>query len=179
MKRTNRQSNHTTRTATLFLAGALLLALLATPARAYARTITITIDDGDEVYVTSPSPTTTHAVAYTAPACASTPSMSVYVIPDSSSRWLSPSDLRGYTDWELYIARNEIYARRGRGFKKANLRDYFNGCDWYTYRYDPDYFDAYISDAMSDVERHNATTILDVENSRNSPYPYGSEYLRP
>ena len=178
MKHINRHNNHNASIATaLFFAGAMLFALLATPAKAYAKTITITIDDDDEVYVTTPH--TTARTTYTAPVCVNTPPTSGYVIPDSTSRWLSANDLRGYSDWELYIARNEIYARHGRGFKKANLRNYFNGCSWYTYRYDPDYFDAHISDTMSDVERHNAVTILDVEQCRNSPYTYGSEYLQP
>ena len=98
MKHINRHSNHSASIATaLFFAGAMFLALLATPAKAYAKTITITIDDDDEVYVTTPH-TTAHTT-YTAPVCVNTPSTSGYVIPDSTSRWLSANDLRGYSDW--------------------------------------------------------------------------------
>lgn len=171
-------NNQTTRNAhglaALLIAGAMLVTLLVMPTRAFAKTVVI-VDD-DDVSVTCPSFNTPPAkpAPTTGSSCTSS-----YVIPDSSSRYLSTSELQGYSDWQLYIARNEIYARHGRGFKKANLRNYFNNCSWYTYRYDPDYFDSCMSNSLSDIEQTNAVTILSVENGRNSPYPYGSEYLQP
>ncbi len=170
--------------AVLLVTGAVLLTFLAAPAKAFAKTITITIGDDDEICFTTPSAPATPSQS-TASSSSAVPSRTMasakggYVIPDSASRYLSACELRKYSDWQLYIARNEIYARHGRGFKKANLRNYFNNCSWYTYRYDADYFDNYLSDTLSDIEQTNAVTILDVENARNSPYPYGSEYLQP
>jgi len=102
-----------------------------------------------------------------------------YVIPDSSSRSYAASELYGYSNWDLFIARNEIYARHGRGFKFQNLRDYFNRCTWYTERYDADTFDAYHSGELSDLEMNNIYTILDVEKGKGSPYPYGTGYETP
>ena len=170
----NLRTRNTHGLAAFLIAGAMLVALLVMPAKAFAKTVVI-VDD-DDISITCPS--------YNTPPAKSAPTTgnsctSGYVIPDSSSRYLSTSELQGYSDWQLYIARNEIYARHGRGFKKANLRNYFNNCSWYTYRYDPDYFDSCMSNSLNDIEQTNAVTILGVENGRNSPYPYGSEYLQP
>ena len=93
---------------------------------------------------------------------------SEYVLPNSATHLYSADELAGLSDWELYIARNEIYARHGRGFVRQDLNDYFGSCSWYTRLYEPEYFDANIS--LSDVETANAETILDIEHYRGSPY---------
>ena len=54
-----------------------------------------------------------------------------YVIPDSSSRYLSESDLKGLSKNDLMYARNEIYARHGYIFQDAGLKKYFEGKSWY------------------------------------------------
>ena len=54
-----------------------------------------------------------------------------YIFPDSSERELTEDDLRNLTAWECRVARNEIYARHGRMFDDEELRDYFEGKDWY------------------------------------------------
>lgn len=100
-----------------------------------------------------------------------TSSTSGYVLPDSATHYYTWEELSGYSDWDLYIARNEIYARHGRGFVRQNLRDYFAGCSWYTELYDPEYFDTYLESGMSDCELSNIQTILDLEHYRGSPYP--------
>lgn len=107
-------NNQTTRNAhglaAFLIAGAMLVALLVMPTRAFAKTVVI-VDD-DDVGVTCPSFNTPPAkpAPTTGRSCTNG-----YVIPDSSSRYLSTSELQGYSDWQLYIARNEIYARHGRG----------------------------------------------------------------
>ena len=111
-----------------------------------------------------------------APSAPSAPSSSGYVISGVTSRYLSRGDLSGDSDWQLYVGRNEIYARYGRGFKKWNLRNYFENCSWYSCRYDADSFD---DSMLSDIERANAQTILDEEDARGSIYTYGDEYLQP
>lgn len=41
-----------------------------------------------------------------------------FVLPHSATHRLTVSDLEGLSGWELYIARNEIYARYGRQFQR-------------------------------------------------------------
>lgn len=57
---------------------------------------------------------------------------SSYVFPESGYKLLTEADLKGKTSKELYIGRNEIYARHGRQFKDRELQTYFNSCPWYT-----------------------------------------------
>lgn len=91
-----------------------------------------------------------------------------YVLPDSASRLYSADELSGLSDWQLYIARNEIYARHGREFRNQDLQDYFNGQSWYTPLYSPDQFDS--MGLLSSIEQQNASTILSVEKARGSQY---------
>jgi hypothetical protein len=55
-----------------------------------------------------------------------------FVFPDSDRRLLTPADLRGHSTDELRIARNEIYARRGRHFESADLKARFERFPWYS-----------------------------------------------
>ncbi len=84
-----------------------------------------------------------------------------YVFSDSNSRYLSESELVGLTKQELSIARNEIFARRGRKFTTDALQDYFDSCDWYTGLYSADTFDLKVT--LNDYEKKNAVLILDYE----------------
>ena len=64
-----------------------------------------------------------------------------YIFPQSSSRYLTDSEVSGMTARFLCYAKNEIYARHGRQFKSRELQDYFNQKSWY-YGYIPaDTFD--------------------------------------
>lgn len=72
------------------------------------------------------------------------------VLPFSSSRQVTSADLQGLSQWELDIARNEIYARHGRPFKRSDLRSYFRGQGWYSE-------DSGFSESrMSRLEKRNA-----------------------
>ena len=102
------------------------------------------------------------------PAPAPTSSSSDYILPDSSSRLYSTSELSGLSDWELYVARNEIYARHGRTFQKDDLQSYFDGQSWYTPLYSPEEFDSL--GLLNSTEQQNAATILSLEQSRGSQY---------
>lgn len=95
--------------------------------------------------------------------------MSDYVLPDSASKYYSSSELEGMSLWELYLARNEIFARHGRGFKNQDLVDYFATRSWYTERYTPEQFDAMTS-PLNDYERKNVEAMYAIESERNSPY---------
>ncbi len=54
-----------------------------------------------------------------------------FIFPDSDSRLLTPDDLRGLSKEELRIARNEIFARRGRYFNSPDLIARFSRYRWY------------------------------------------------
>lgn len=90
------------------------------------------------------------------------------MLPDSATHVYTKDELSGLSNWELYIARNEIYARHGRGFQNQDLRDYFAGKSWYTERYSPEAFDSQVS--LNSVEQQNADTILEIERARGSQY---------
>lgn len=91
-----------------------------------------------------------------------------YILPNSSAELISEQDLEGLSDWELYIARNEIYARHGRGFKNKDLQEYFGSKSWYVERYTPEEFDA--NPTLSDIELQNVETIHNVEKARGSSH---------
>lgn len=93
-----------------------------------------------------------------------------YVLPNSASHSYSTSELSHLTDWELYLARNEIYARHGRRFNNDDLQRYFNAQSWYTPLYSPEDFDARSGSILNRVEQENASTILSLEQSRGSAY---------
>ncbi|WP_439359014.1 YARHG domain-containing protein [Bradyrhizobium sp. DASA03007] len=60
------------------------------------------------------------------------PSQSGFIFPDSDRRLLTSADLRGLSNDELRIARNEIFARRGRYFEAADLKARFERFSWYS-----------------------------------------------
>lgn len=61
-----------------------------------------------------------------------------YLFHDSHMRRLTSSELVGLSDWELRIARNEIFARHGYVFESGDLNRYFHSKAWYypNYSYD-------------------------------------------
>ncbi len=90
-----------------------------------------------------------------------------YVLADSSSRYYSRSELEKLSTLDLYHARNEIYARHGRGFKKDDLRAYFSSKSWYRETTSPESFNEGV---LNECEKANANLMLEIEKSRNSPY---------
>lgn len=120
-----------------------------------------------EVTVTYKGLSTTFGVAVSEPEPTST-SSGTYVLPDSATRLYSADELSGLSNWQLYVARNEIYARHGRMFQRQDLQDYFNSQSWYTPLYSPEQFDS--MGLLSSTEQQNASTILSVEKARGSEY---------
>lgn len=53
------------------------------------------------------------------------------IFPDSDRRRLSQDDIAQLGPLQLRLARNEIYARKGRRFRNEVLRDHFSKFDWY------------------------------------------------
>lgn len=92
-----------------------------------------------------------------------------YYLWDTSDRYYSRSEIESLSNYDLYYARNEIYARHGRMFNNADLQNYFNGKSWYNPIYSPSEFDSMAS-PLTAVEQANCKLMLEVEQSRNSPY---------
>lgn len=86
-----------------------------------------------------------------------------YILPDSDSIYLTRSDLEGLTKEECRLARNEIYARRGRKFNDAALADYFSQFGWYHPTVDPENFD---DSMLNAVEKANRDLIVQFEKER-------------
>ncbi|MGM9640305.1 MAG: YARHG domain-containing protein, partial [Faecousia sp.] len=94
---------------------------------------------------------------------ATEPPASAYIIPDSDSRYLSAEDYQYLSDWELVLARNEIFARHGRRFSNADIQEYFDGCSWYKGTIDPDDFD---SSVFNDYELKNIQLLKAASDAR-------------
>jgi hypothetical protein len=83
--------------------------------------------------------------------------------PQSSIRILTEKDVENLRPADLRIMRNEIYARRGYGFKLADMRAHFEKLDWYMA------VSQDITDSLTPMEKKNADLIKRYEN-------YGEEY---
>ena len=79
-----------------------------------------------------------------------------YILPNSSTQYLTDSDVVGLDAASLRIARNEIYARHGRRFKSEDLQSYFDGKSWYNGTIAPDDFS---DSVLSDLEKANIKLI--------------------
>ena len=91
------------------------------------------------------------------------------MLPSSDSYYYSYDELSSMSAWDLYIARNEIYARHGRMFNRSDLQDYFNSQSWYEPIYTASQFDS-MGGMLSDVELQNAKLMKQVEADKGSPY---------
>ena len=96
-----------------------------------------------------------------------------FVFPMSHTVILKEDDLLACSDNELFIARNEIYARHGRLFKDIYLSNYFESCSWYKGTLSPEEFDEAV---LSQVERDNILTIKRAEEIYKEEHPYPKEY---
>ena len=54
------------------------------------------------------------------------------IFPGSSRYYLTRGDLAGLSCFELWVARNEIYARNGYCFRKRRARNYFGNAGCWT-----------------------------------------------
>ena len=123
---------------------------------------------------TAEAPATTEPATKAATSAATTSagtSASDYVIPDSATHTYTKQEIRdlGLTVDELWYARNEIYARHGRGFKDSALQSYFDSKPWYTREYSPEEFDS-MADPLNSTEKANADAIKAVERDMGSSH---------
>lgn len=86
-----------------------------------------------------------------------------YILPQSSSTYITESDLHGLSAYDCRIARNEIYARHGRMFKDAALQEYFNSKSWYTPTIPADSFQ---ESMLNEYEKANKDVILQYERAQ-------------
>lgn len=87
-----------------------------------------------------------------------------YIIPDSDNRYIDESELREISDFDLAIARNEIFARHGYIFKEEPYKTYFSSKLWY---HENPNFKGDDSE-INDYEKQNSITILNEEKNRRN-----------
>lgn len=86
-----------------------------------------------------------------------------FILPDSSTRYLTKSDLYGLTSEQCRLARNEIYARHGRMFSDEGLQRYFESFSWYTPSIAPEDFQEAV---LNDYEVANRDLIVEYEKEQ-------------
>lgn len=87
-----------------------------------------------------------------------------FIIDGSDVRYLTEDELRGMTKEELRLARNEIYAKHGRIFESADLKDYFNSMEWYYPTIPADQFND--STILNQYEKANLALIKEIEATK-------------
>lgn len=83
-----------------------------------------------------------------------------FLFADSSIRYLTRAELQNLSAERLHIARNEIFARRGRYFKDDALRAYFSQFSWYQ----PRAWDV----PLSPIEQANVKLVQSFEQSASA-----------
>ncbi len=86
-----------------------------------------------------------------------------YILPDSDKRVYSNDELSQLSDNDLYLARNEIYARHGRIFTNQDLADYFGSKPWYKPEISSDKFD---DSVLNNSETANIKELSKMEKQR-------------
>ncbi|MDR2183089.1 MAG: YARHG domain-containing protein [Clostridiales bacterium] len=84
----------------------------------------------------------------------------VFILWDSHLRYLTDADVMWLSAAELRLARNEIFARRGRLFDSADLQNHFNAQSWYFGHIAPANFSY---DMLNNFERANIALIQEWE----------------
>ena len=77
------------------------------------------------------------------------------VFPNSSDYYLTEADLQGLSCFDLWVARNEIYARNGYCFRTPRARRYFGNAGCFTR-----------NPRLNRFERHNVALIRRIERWR-------------
>ncbi len=91
-----------------------------------------------------------------------------YLASWTSTRRVTAGDLRGYSNWQLTLIRNEIYARKGRPFDNPQIRAYFLSQSWYSPNRN------FSESWLTRLESENAAYIRDYQTQ-----VYGSAATRP
>lgn len=87
-----------------------------------------------------------------------------YVIPDSDIRALTEDELWNMGLQQLYLARNEIFARYGYDFSGEFLKEYFGSLSWYQL------VPGFKNPPVTPLESNNAKLILRIETEQGGPF---------
>lgn len=113
---------------------------------------------------TTVAPTDAPVQATEAPVSKPSGTDNSYIFTNSSSSYLSKSDVSNLSDNNLNLALNEIYARRGRIFKDSGLSNYFNSKSWYNPQYTSEEFSKNVT--FNTYEQANLQLMIDEQKSR-------------
>jgi hypothetical protein len=86
-----------------------------------------------------------------------------YILPNSNTSYLTENDISYLSQYELYLAYFEIYARHGRTFSDTVVNDYFNGLSWYNGTIAPTSFN---ETQLNEYEKSNAILIYEYQVSK-------------
>lgn len=86
-----------------------------------------------------------------------------FVFPDSDVRLITSAELDMLDKDQIRIARNELFARRGRIFESADMKEYFNNQAWYSGTVPATIFDGSRGSYMNKVELENMNFIVEYE----------------
>lgn len=92
-----------------------------------------------------------------------------YLLPEGSTRYYTRSELEKLDSRVLWYARNEMYAKHGKGFRTGELKRYFESKPWYVELYTADEFDD-MPEQLNQYEKANEDLMTQIEEERNSPY---------
>ena len=88
-----------------------------------------------------------------------------YIFPDSDKKYLSEDEIRAKTVDEMFIGRNEIFARHGYIFLDENLKNHFEGTSWYAGTVPAEQFNS--DQVFNEFEKKNVELIQHVEDEIN------------
>lgn len=93
-----------------------------------------------------------------------------YILPMSDVSPMDADVMTYFNDNELWIARNEMFARHGLKFENAYLQWHFDTCSWYEGTLEPGTFDEGV---FSDVEKENLRLMVEAEAEyrKQNKYP--------
>lgn len=80
-----------------------------------------------------------------------------YILSYSNSMYVSSSDLSMLSQYEIYLAYFEIYARHGRKFNDPAVNEYFSQYWWYKPSIEPNVFN---ESSLNEYEKANVETIF-------------------
>ena len=86
-----------------------------------------------------------------------------YILSESDTRLYTADELADFSDWELTLARNEIYARHGRLFDTPEIQEYFDGCGWYEGTITPEEFTGHEEEYLNPIELENVQMIYNYQ----------------
>ncbi|MEI3290074.1 MAG: YARHG domain-containing protein [Faecalibacillus faecis] len=85
-----------------------------------------------------------------------------YILLNSDERYIDKSELSSLGQWQLRLARNEIYARYGYSFEDEELRRYFLNKSWYEEDSSINK-DTWSDDCLNEYEKANRDLIVSYE----------------